>query len=91
VAIKERNRDFAMARIRKVKPTVGLTHFFGLMNLCEKTRVSANVYRGLVLSKKTGFWRIGQKEFSLQTKSVVFLLLDPNFGPLFRRDFHAYS
>ncbi|MDB6020723.1 MAG: hypothetical protein JWQ04_580 [Pedosphaera sp.] len=35
-----------------MKPTVGLTRFFILMNLCEKKAVVANVYTGLLLSEK---------------------------------------
>jgi len=51
-----------------MKPTVGLTSFLRLMNLCEKKRDSANVYGCLVIFKKTAFSGRAKKEFSLQTK-----------------------
>jgi hypothetical protein len=33
---------------------VGLTRFFDLMNLCEKSGVAANVYAGFCAFKKGG-------------------------------------
>ena len=45
---------------------VGLTRFFGLMNLCEKSGVSVNVYSGFVLFKKDVKFRGEEKLFVLQ-------------------------
>jgi hypothetical protein len=45
---------------------VGLTRFFGLMNLCEKSGVSANVYAGFGPLKKDGNFRGVKKLFVLQ-------------------------
>jgi hypothetical protein len=45
---------------------VGLTRFFSLMNLCEKSGVSANVYAGFWPFKKDAEFRLVKKLFVLQ-------------------------
>ena len=50
---------------------VGLTRFLCLMNLCEKSAVSANVYEGFWPFKKDANFRGVKKLFVLQEKPVV--------------------
>jgi hypothetical protein len=45
---------------------VGLTRFFILMNLCEKSGVSPNIYRGIALYKKDAEFRRVKKLSVLQ-------------------------
>ena len=45
---------------------VGLTRFFILMNLCEKSGVLVNVYEGFCLRKKDADFRAVKKLFVLQ-------------------------
>jgi hypothetical protein len=66
-------KPFSHVTPEKMKPTVGLTRFFCLMNLCEKKRVSANVYAGFSLFKKVMILTGVKKLFSLQEKRAVFL------------------
>jgi hypothetical protein len=47
----------------------GLTRFFCLMNLCEKSGDSSNVYQGFGLLKKDGVFRGAKKLFVLQALS----------------------
>ncbi len=56
-----------------MKPTVGLTRFFGLMNLCEKKWVAANVGRDFVLLKKAWVFGGGKKTFFPTSKMGRFL------------------
>ena len=53
---------------RKMKPTVGLTSFFRLMNLCEKKRVSTNVHASFLLFQKFRILRRVKKLFFLQSR-----------------------
>jgi hypothetical protein len=43
------------ATFQKMKPTVGLTRFCCLMNLCEKTAVPANDYGDFSRFKNSAF------------------------------------
>jgi hypothetical protein len=45
---------------------VGLTRFFGLMNLCEKSAVLVNVYKGFCLFEKDAGFVVAEKLFVLQ-------------------------
>src|SRR6185437_13301062 len=56
---------------RKMKPTVGLTTFFRLINLCEKNAVSTNVYSHSVIFKKMVFCDEAKKLFVLQRKDFA--------------------
>jgi len=47
------------------------------MNLCEKERVSPNVYRPFLFFKNPAFSAARKKLFVLQEKRGVFLLLTP--------------
>jgi hypothetical protein len=50
---------------------VGLTRFFYLMNLCEKSGISTNVYRGFQPLKKHADFRAMKKKFVLQALAAV--------------------
>jgi hypothetical protein len=52
---------------------VGLTRFFGLMNLCEKSGVLANVYAGFSPLQKDANFRGRKKLFVLQAGPRHFL------------------
>src|SRR5882757_9908775 len=58
---------------RKMKPTVGLTHFFYLMKDCEKKADAGNVYEGLLLFKNTQFLVALKNLFFLHAKNAFFL------------------
>ena len=48
---------------------VGLTRFFCLMNLCEKSMVSLNVYKGIALFKKDAEFRLVKNFLSYKESS----------------------
>jgi hypothetical protein len=52
---------------------VGLTRFFHLMNLCEKSATLANVYRGFSRFKKDAIFGGAKKLFVLQAFPARFL------------------
>ncbi|MDB6020666.1 MAG: hypothetical protein JWQ04_523 [Pedosphaera sp.] len=66
----------------KMKPTLGLTRLFCLMNLCEKKAVAHNVCRASVLSEKHAFLAARKNLFFLHGKRVVFLHLTSFFDLL---------
>jgi len=51
---------------------VGLTRFLILMNLCEKSAASSNVYKGFCLFKKDVKFATVKKLFVLQETETVF-------------------
>jgi hypothetical protein len=59
---------------------VGLTRFFYLMNLCEKSGGSTNVHAGFSPFKKHVKFRGVKKLFVLQEKNGVFLHLRTKIG-----------
>ena len=64
VIFSTHNGRFYHLENRNLKPTVGLTRFCVLMNLCEKKRVSAN---------KINHFRSNRKTRDLETAKKLFL------------------
>jgi hypothetical protein len=54
---------------------VGLTRFLFLMNLCEKSGVSSNVYKGFCPLKKHANFRATKKLFVLQAERARFQMV----------------
>ena len=65
-----------------MKPTVGLTTFCCLMNLCEKKWVWGNEKAGFPPFKKHDIWRVGQKTiFPTKKKGCFSALINTGLQP----------
>src|ERR1700719_2966781 len=76
---------------QKMKPTVGLTHFFYLRNPCREKREAINADAGFELSKNHAIFWAMLNLFSLQTKRAFFLHLTLFFDSIFRNQFELPS